>query len=159
MHQERRRWAPRGAVFQEDNHRSFSGQVSNPCCIRQIHPQTSQKEARHNNRCILRSYTLRVGRASTRGAEDCDTVWRAGKTGHPVDGKHDASSCKYIEGQHSDRCGDEKNSTPQCAFKISMFNVSAIHINSRSLLRFSSIHEPSDPPLRIVSFCRSRSDN
>ena len=54
--------------------------------------------------------------------------------------------------QHSDRRGDEKNSTPQCAFKISMFNVSAIHINSRSSLRFSSIHEPSDPPLRIVKF-------
>jgi len=30
-----------------------------------------------------------------------------------------------------------------------MFNVSAIHINSRVLPRFSSTHEPSDPPLRI----------
>ena len=41
---------------------------------------------------------------------------------------------------------------PQCAFKVSMFNVSAIHINSRIWLRSSSTHEPSDPPLRIVSF-------
>ena len=41
---------------------------------------------------------------------------------------------------------------PQYAFKMSMFNVSAIHINSRSWLRSSSTHEPSDPPLRIVSF-------
>lgn len=41
---------------------------------------------------------------------------------------------------------------PQCAFKMSMFNVSAIHINSRSWLRSSSTHEPSDPPLRIVFF-------
>jgi hypothetical protein len=39
---------------------------------------------------------------------------------------------------------------PQCAFKMSMFNVSAIHITSRSWLRSSSTHEPSDPPLRIV---------
>ena len=41
---------------------------------------------------------------------------------------------------------------PQYAFKMSMFNVSAIHINSRSWLRSSSTHEPSDPPLRIVYF-------
>lgn len=29
---------------------------------------------------------------------------------------------------------------------------SAIHINSRSWLRSSSTHEPSDPPLKVVSF-------
>ena len=50
----------------------------------------------------------------------------------------------------SDRCGSGKNPLPQYAFKMSMFNVSAIHINSRSWLRSSSTHEPSDPPLRIV---------
>jgi hypothetical protein len=50
----------------------------------------------------------------------------------------------------SDRCGSGKNPLPQCAFKVSMFNVSAIHINSRSWLRSSSTHEPSDPPLRMV---------
>jgi hypothetical protein len=43
-----------------------------------------------------------------------------------------------------------ENPLPQYAFKMSMFNVSAIHINSRSWLRSSSTHEPSDPPLRIV---------
>jgi hypothetical protein len=42
---------------------------------------------------------------------------------------------------------------PQCAFKVSMLNVSAIHISSRIWLRSSSTHEPSDPPLRIVRFC------
>ena len=52
----------------------------------------------------------------------------------------------------SDRCGSGKNPLPQYAFKMSMFNVSAIHINSRSWLRSSSTHEPSDPPLRIVYF-------
>jgi hypothetical protein len=52
----------------------------------------------------------------------------------------------------SDRCGSGKNPLPQYAFKMSMFNVSAIHINSRSWLRSSSTHEPSDPPLRIVCF-------
>jgi hypothetical protein len=31
----------------------------------------------------------------------------------------------------------------------------AIHINSRSWLRSSSTHEPSDPPLRVVIFVRS----
>lgn len=30
---------------------------------------------------------------------------------------------------------------------------SAIHINSRSWLRSSSTHEPSDPPLKVVFFC------
>jgi hypothetical protein len=45
-----------------------------------------------------------------------------------------------------------ENPLPQYAFKMSMFNVSAIHINSRSWLRSSSTHEPSDPPLRIVLF-------
>ena len=45
---------------------------------------------------------------------------------------------------------------PQCAFEMSMFNVSAIHINSRSWLRSSSTHEPSDPPLRISVIHRYR---
>ena len=34
----------------------------------------------------------------------------------------------------------------------------AIHINSRSWLRSSSTHEPSDPPLRVVSHHRSSND-
>jgi hypothetical protein len=49
----------------------------------------------------------------------------------------------------SDSRGSGKNPLPQCAFEMSMFNVSAIHINSRSWLRSSSTHEPSDPPLRM----------
>ena len=52
----------------------------------------------------------------------------------------------------SDRCGSRKNLLPQYAFKMSMFNVSAIHITSRSWLRSSSTHEPSDPPLRMSNF-------
>ena len=39
---------------------------------------------------------------------------------------------------------------PQYAFKMSMFMCPAVHINSRSLLRSSSTHEPSDPPLRVI---------
>jgi hypothetical protein len=50
-----------------------------------------------------------------------------------------------------------ENPLPQYAFKMSMFNVSAIHINSRSWLRSSSTHEPSDPPLRIVIYLSNRS--
>lgn len=43
---------------------------------------------------------------------------------------------------------------PQYAFKMSMFMCPAVHINSRSLLRSSSTHEPSDPPLRVnLYFC------
>ena len=34
----------------------------------------------------------------------------------------------------------------------------AIHINSRSWLRSSSTHEPSDPPLRVVSRCKRSND-
>ena len=41
---------------------------------------------------------------------------------------------------------------PQYAFKMSMFMCPAVHINSRSLLRSSSTHEPSDPPLRVNLF-------
>lgn len=52
----------------------------------------------------------------------------------------------------SDSRGSGKNPLPQCAFEMSMFNVSAIHINSRSWLRSSSTHEPSDPPLRMDIF-------
>ncbi|KAL1283390.1 hypothetical protein TPS_06149 [Trichinella pseudospiralis] len=44
------------------------------------------------------------------------------------------------------------NSTPQCAFKISMFNVAAIHINFRVSPRFSSTYEPSDPPFTMIWF-------
>lgn len=45
---------------------------------------------------------------------------------------------------------------PQYAFKMSMFMCPAVHINSRSLLRSSSTHEPSDPPLRVIFyFCSS----
>jgi hypothetical protein len=40
---------------------------------------------------------------------------------------------------------------PQYAFKMSMLNVSAIRIKLRSWLRSSSTHEPSDPPLGIIS--------
>ena len=41
---------------------------------------------------------------------------------------------------------------PQYAFKTFMLKVSAVRTNYRSLLRSSSIHEPSDPPLRVVIF-------
>ena len=38
----------------------------------------------------------------------------------------------------------------QCAFEISMFMCPAVHMSTRSLLRSSSIHEPSDPPFRVL---------
>ena len=44
----------------------------------------------------------------------------------------------------------------QCAFEMSMFNVSAIHISSRSWLRSSSTHEPSDPPFRVIVLFKVR---
>jgi len=40
----------------------------------------------------------------------------------------------------------------QCAFEISMFMCTAVHMSTRSLLRSSSIHEPSDPPFRVLYF-------
>lgn len=43
-----------------------------------------------------------------------------------------------------------KNSIPQCAFEMLTIKVSAIQAKSHSLLCSSSIHEPSDPPHRIV---------
>lgn len=39
---------------------------------------------------------------------------------------------------------------PQCAFEMSMLMCPAVHTTTRSLLRLSSTHEPSDPPLRVV---------
>jgi len=48
-----------------------------------------------------------------------------------------------------------RNPTAQCAFETLTFKASAIHAIYRSLLRSSSIHEPSDPPVRLIclSFC------
>ena len=37
----------------------------------------------------------------------------------------------------------------QCAFECFVFKVSAVRTNYRSWLRSSSIHEPSDPPIRL----------
>lgn len=42
----------------------------------------------------------------------------------------------------------------QCAFEVSVFKVSAVHTNYRSWLRSSSIHEPSDPPIRLEFHCQ-----
>ena len=41
---------------------------------------------------------------------------------------------------------------PQYALKMSMFMCPAVHMSARSLLRSSSIHEPSDPPLRVKNY-------
>ena len=38
----------------------------------------------------------------------------------------------------------------QCAFESLAFKASAIHATYRILLRSSSIHEPSDPPVRLI---------
>ena len=43
-----------------------------------------------------------------------------------------------------------RNPTAQCAFETLTFKASAIHAIYRSLLRSSSIHEPSDPPVRLI---------
>jgi hypothetical protein len=50
-----------------------------------------------------------------------------------------------------------KNSIPQYAFEMSTIKVSAIQARSHSLLCSSSIHEPSDPPHRIVQFYSTQS--
>lgn len=50
-----------------------------------------------------------------------------------------------------------KNSIPQYAFEMSTIKVSAIQARSHSLLCSSSIHEPSDPPHRIVQFFSTKS--
>lgn len=44
---------------------------------------------------------------------------------------------------------------PKCAICVQRFDDSlnsAIHITYRSLLRSSSMHEPRDPPLKVVRF-------
>ena len=51
----------------------------------------------------------------------------------------------------SNRRGDGKNPTPQCAFEMFLIKVSAIHNTSRSWLRSSSTQLSSDPPLRMRS--------
>ncbi|ORD92917.1 hypothetical protein ECANGB1_2309, partial [Enterospora canceri] len=40
-----------------------------------------------------------------------------------------------------------------CVRLVDVSGILAIHIPTRSLLRSSSTHEPSDPPLRVVIFC------
>lgn len=62
-------------------------------------------------------------------------------------------NCPSLLVQPSNRRGiGIETPMPPCAFKMSMLNVSAIRIKSRSWLRSSSTHEPSDPPLGIVLF-------
>jgi hypothetical protein len=94
-----------------------------------------------------RQLDLKLGTAETAASQTCtphSTMTRLAD--------HREQHAKLICMSPSDRCGSGKNPLPQYAFKMSMFNVSAIHINSRSWLRSSSTHEPSDPPLRMVRF-------
>jgi hypothetical protein len=44
----------------------------------------------------------------------------------------------------------------QCAFEVSMFKISAVHISYRSWLRSSSTYEPSDPPIRLDTFTHEK---
>jgi hypothetical protein len=65
-------------------------------------------------------------------------------------------NCPSLLVQPSNRRGiGIETPMPPCAFKMSMLNVSAIRIKSRSWLRFSSTHEPSDPPLGIICVRKS----
>lgn len=49
----------------------------------------------------------------------------------------------------------ESAAAAMCVRLVDVSGILAIHIPTRSLLRSSSTHEPSDPPLRVVFFyCR-----
>lgn len=46
----------------------------------------------------------------------------------------------------------ESAAAAMCVRLVDVSGILAIHIPTRSLLRSSSTHEPSDPPLRVVIF-------
>lgn len=46
----------------------------------------------------------------------------------------------------------ESAAAAMCVRLVDVSGILAIHIPTRSLLRSSSTHEPSDPPLRVVHF-------
>ena len=74
----------------------------------------------------------------------------------PVDATpgHDCSETLSISlYQYDPQTGVALGSSPgpQCAFEMSMLMCPAVHTTTRSLLRLSSTHEPSDPPLRVVT--------
>lgn len=46
-----------------------------------------------------------------------------------------------------------RTAAAMCVRLVDVSGILAIHIPTRSLLRSSSTHEPSDPPLRVVFYC------
>lgn len=75
---------------------------------------------------------------------------------------HNTCSCNYMKLRHSTICTlyspththNMRNQMykAQYAFNMSMIMCPAVHMATRSLLRSSSTHEPSDPLSRVMMF-------
>ena len=61
--------------------------------------------------------------------------------------------CSQHVNQHSDRHAPGITKSAICVQRFDDSLNSAIHITYRSWLRSSSMHEPRDPPLKVILFC------
>ncbi|KAG8304472.1 hypothetical protein J6590_092697 [Homalodisca vitripennis] len=129
-----------------------------PCLTRDSRlEQSVLRAARLARYCAPQWYLRRLPK--TREVS-CDSAPKKRAVGH-LSGMHSAfydslTAAKLVEPQFmfcrpSDRRGPWNNIPgPQCAFKLSMFMCPAVHTSTRVQLRFSSTHEPSDPPFRVI---------
>ncbi len=109
-----------------------SRQPREPCCC------TRRKESLH-----LRRRSQLVDAKST--PSSCD---------HPMRGPASAKQLRIPDPETGVAPGWTRCRNMRSRCRCSM--CPAIHINSRSWLRSSSTHEPSDPPLRVVKSSRAR---
>lgn len=80
---------------------------------------------------------------------------RVGRGRHRDGNVRGASRARFFN-RPSDRRGSGNTRGRNMRSRCRCSMCPAIHINSRSWLRSSSTHEPSDPPLRVVSIVRDR---
>ena len=68
------------------------------------------------------------------------------------DASNERTNAFMFVNQHSDRHAPGITKSAICVQRFDDSLNSAIHITYRSLLRSSSMHEPRDPPLKVVRF-------
>ena len=99
------------------------------------------------SRCI---HVATESRCISRDTEPC--LFRDAPTPHALPSLRENNSCDSLE---TDTQTDMLLGEPKSAICVQIFDDSlnsAIHTTYRTWLRSSSMHEPRDPPLKVVSF-------
>lgn len=120
----------------------YRGELERPSCRRspsQVGDRTGRTRPLERGRSELRTTRLCLAE-DQRLCRECPGRRRAGKR---------PSSKLYYRPSDRRGSGNTRGRNMRSRCRCSM--CPAIHINSRSWLRSSSTHEPSDPPLRVVS--------